>query len=53
MSLMAVLIEPLLPRKIDPARLLKMIIIHDSPTHHSLLVASAEGEGAVKVYETN
>jgi len=29
MSLMAVLIEPLLPRKVDTARLLKMIIIHD------------------------
>jgi putative hydrolase of HD superfamily len=29
MSLMAVLLEPLLTQKIDPARLLKMIIIHD------------------------
>jgi len=29
MSLMAVLIEPLLTKKIDTARLLKMIIIHD------------------------
>jgi len=29
MSLMAVLIEPLLPQKVDTARLLKMIIIHD------------------------
>src|SRR6266498_1980574 len=29
MSLMAVLIEPLLTTKIDTARLLKMIIIHD------------------------
>src|SRR5882762_2732025 len=29
MSLMAVLIEPLLTRKVDTARLLKMIIIHD------------------------
>lgn len=29
MSLMAVLIEPLLPRRVDTARLLKMIIIHD------------------------
>jgi|SRR5450432_2307189 putative hydrolase of HD superfamily len=29
MSLMAVLIEPLLSRKVDTARLLKMIIIHD------------------------
>lgn len=29
MSLMAVLIEPLLTRKIDTARILKMIIIHD------------------------
>ena len=29
MSLMAVLIEPLLKQKIDPARLLKMIILHD------------------------
>jgi putative hydrolase of HD superfamily len=29
MSLMAVLIEPLLTRKVDIARLLKMIIIHD------------------------
>src|SRR5664279_3790164 len=29
MSLMAVLIEPLLKQKIDTARLLKMIIIHD------------------------
>jgi putative hydrolase of HD superfamily len=29
MSLMAVLIEPLLPLKIDTARLLKMIILHD------------------------
>jgi putative hydrolases of HD superfamily len=29
MSLMAVLIEPLLSKKIDTARLLKMIIIHD------------------------
>jgi putative hydrolases of HD superfamily len=29
MSLMAVLIEPLLQQKVDPARLLKMIIIHD------------------------
>ena len=29
MSLMAVLIEPLLPKKVDTARLLKMIIIHD------------------------
>jgi putative hydrolases of HD superfamily len=29
MSLMAVLIEPLLKQKVDPARLLKMIIIHD------------------------
>jgi len=29
MSLMAVLIEPLLTKKVDTARLLKMIIIHD------------------------
>lgn len=29
MSLMAVLIEPLLTKKIDTARLLKMIVIHD------------------------
>src|SRR5215470_13262810 len=29
MSLMAVLIEPLLTQKVDTARLLKMIIIHD------------------------
>src|ERR1700704_5344946 len=29
MALMAVLIEPLLPKKVDTARLLKMIIIHD------------------------
>jgi putative hydrolases of HD superfamily len=29
MALMAVLIEPLLTRKVDSARLLKMIIIHD------------------------
>src|SRR6476646_6072775 len=29
MSLMAVLVEPLLSRKVDAARLLKMIIIHD------------------------
>ena len=29
MSLMAVLIEPLLKKKVDTARLLKMIIIHD------------------------
>ena len=29
MSLMAVLIEPLLKQKIDPGRLLKMIILHD------------------------
>jgi len=29
MSLMAVLIEPLLTKKIDTARILKMIIIHD------------------------
>src|SRR5687767_15242025 len=29
MALMAVLIEPLLSQKIDTARLLKMIIIHD------------------------
>src|SRR5215471_17820011 len=29
MSLMAVLIEPLLSQKVDTARLLKMIIIHD------------------------
>ena len=29
MSLMAVLIEPLLKQKIDTARMLKMIIIHD------------------------
>src|SRR6516164_8533328 len=29
MSLMAVLIEPLLTEKVDTARLLKMIIIHD------------------------
>jgi putative hydrolases of HD superfamily len=29
MSLMAVLVEPLLAKKIDTARLLKMIIIHD------------------------
>jgi putative hydrolase of HD superfamily len=29
MSLMAVLVEPLLPQKIDTARILKMIIIHD------------------------
>ncbi|MBS1597886.1 MAG: HD domain-containing protein [Bacteroidetes bacterium] len=29
MALMAVLIEPLLPRKVDTARLLKMIIVHD------------------------
>jgi putative hydrolase of HD superfamily len=29
MALMAVLIEPLLQQKVDPARLLKMIIIHD------------------------
>ena len=29
MSLMAVLMEPLLRQKIDMARLLKMIIIHD------------------------
>src|SRR5215217_8874515 len=29
MSLMAVLIEPLLMQKVDTARLLKMIIIHD------------------------
>ena len=29
MSLMAVLIEPLLTRKIDTTRLLKMIILHD------------------------
>src|SRR5258705_1774579 len=29
MSLMAVLIEPLLKQKVDTARLLKMIIIHD------------------------
>ena len=25
----------------------------DSPTHHSLLVASAEGDGTIKVYQTN
>ena len=25
----------------------------DSPTHHSLLVVSAEGDGTIKVYETN
>src|SRR5215470_8193021 len=29
MSLMAVLIEPLLTQKVDTARLLKMIILHD------------------------
>ena len=29
MSLMAVLIEPLLKQKIDAARLLKMVILHD------------------------
>src|SRR6266487_5222640 len=29
MSLMAVLIEPLLKQKIDTARLLKMVILHD------------------------
>src|SRR5882762_3983923 len=29
MALMAILIEPLLPKKVDTARLLKMIIIHD------------------------
>src|SRR5215510_9282174 len=29
MSLMAVLIEPLLKQKVDSARLLKMIILHD------------------------
>src|SRR5258708_20287721 len=29
MSLMAVLIEPLLTQKVDTARMLKMIIIHD------------------------
>jgi putative hydrolase of HD superfamily len=29
MSLMAVLIEPLLKQKVDTARLLKMIILHD------------------------
>src|SRR5207344_3376361 len=29
MSLMAVLIEPLLTQKVDTARLLKMIVIHD------------------------
>jgi putative hydrolase of HD superfamily len=29
MSLMAVLIEPLLPQKVDTARFLKMIVVHD------------------------
>jgi len=29
MALMAILIEPLLPKKVDTAKLLKMIIIHD------------------------
>lgn len=43
MALMAVLIEPLLQQKVDPARLLKMIIIHD------LLEAEARDISALDV----
>src|SRR5687768_16282451 len=44
MALMAVLIEPLLKQKVDTARLLKMIIIHD------LVEAEAKDASALDVF---